>query len=46
MPEYFDTYKNKKIIPDETFILVGYCKYTQNIIWYKKLSLMTIYEIV
>lgn len=28
MPEY--------IIPDETYILVGFCKYPQNIIWYKK----------
>lgn len=36
IPEYFDTYKNQKIIPDETFILVGYCKHPKNIIWYKK----------
>ncbi|OYU92930.1 MAG: hypothetical protein CFE21_22375 [Bacteroidetes bacterium B1(2017)] len=36
MPEYFDTEKNEKIIPDETFVLVGYCKNNLNIDWYKK----------
>ena len=36
IPEYFDTEKNEKIIPDETFILVGYCKNNLNIDWYKK----------
>jgi hypothetical protein len=35
MPEYFDTEKNEKIIPDETFILVGYCENIENIEWYK-----------
>jgi hypothetical protein len=36
MPEYFDTEKNEKIIPDETFVLVGYCRNNLNIDWYKK----------
>lgn len=36
MPEYLDTEKNEKLIPDETFVLVGYCKYPQNLDWYKK----------
>ena len=33
MPEYISS---KKLIPSETFVLVGYCKYPQNINWYKK----------
>ena len=36
MPEYFDTERKEKIIPDETFVLVGYCKNNLNIDWYKK----------
>ncbi|HRH03130.1 MAG TPA: DUF2357 domain-containing protein [Bacteroidia bacterium] len=36
MPEYFDTDNQEKIIPDETFVLVGYCKNPLNIDWYKK----------
>ena len=36
MPEYFDNEKNEKLIPDETFVLVGYCKNNLNIDWYKK----------
>jgi predicted component of viral defense system (DUF524 family) len=36
IPEYFDTEKNERIIPDETFILVGYCKNNLNLDWYKK----------
>jgi predicted component of viral defense system (DUF524 family) len=36
MPEYFDISKNEKLIPDETFVLVGYCNNSMNIDWYKK----------
>ena len=36
MPEYLDTAKNEKLIPNETFVLVGYCKNNLNIDWYKK----------
>jgi hypothetical protein len=36
MPEYLDSSKKEKLIPDETFILVGYCKNNLNIDWYKK----------
>lgn len=36
MPEYFDIGNQEKIIPDETFVLVGYCKNPLNIDWYKK----------
>lgn len=36
MPEYLDLAKNEKLIPDETFVLVGYCKNNLNIDWYKK----------
>ena len=36
LPEYFDTERKEKIIPDETFVLVGYCKNNLNIDWYKK----------
>lgn len=36
MPEYLDIAKNEKLIPNETFVLVGYCKYNSNIDWYKK----------
>ena len=36
MPEYLDSSKKEKLIPDETFILVGYCNNNKNIEWYKK----------
>ncbi len=36
MPEYFDKAMTEKLIPDETFVLVGYCKDPINISWYKK----------
>jgi predicted component of viral defense system (DUF524 family) len=36
MPEYLDSAKKEKLIPDETFVLVGYCKENSNIPWYKK----------
>jgi predicted component of viral defense system (DUF524 family) len=36
MPEYLDTAKREKLIPNETFVLVGYCKNNLNIDWYKK----------
>jgi len=36
MPEYLDSAKKEKLIPDETFVLVGYCKNNSNIKWYKK----------
>ena len=36
MPEYIDRSKNEKLIPDETFVLVGYCKNNLNIAWYKR----------
>ncbi len=36
MPEYLDSSKNEKLIPDETFVLVGYCKDPLNTNWYKK----------
>ena len=36
MPEYLDLSKNEKLIPDETFVLVGYCNNNLNIDWYKK----------
>jgi hypothetical protein len=35
MPEYLDEAKQEKLIPDETFVLVGYCKDSKNIDWYK-----------
>ncbi len=35
-PEYFDLAKMEKLIPNETFVLVGYCKNNSNIEWYKK----------
>ena len=39
MPEYFDSKRTEKIIPDETFILVGYCRNSDNLDWYKKKGL-------
>jgi predicted component of viral defense system (DUF524 family) len=33
MPEYFDTEKNEKLIPDETFVLVGFYKSTEHLNW-------------
>ncbi len=36
IPEYFDSIRAEKIIPDETFVLVGYCKDSENMEWYKK----------
>jgi predicted component of viral defense system (DUF524 family) len=36
MPEYLDSAKKEKLIPNETFVLVGYCKNNLNIDWYKK----------
>jgi predicted component of viral defense system (DUF524 family) len=36
MPEYFDLAKKEKLIPDETYVLVGYCKNKSNFEWYKK----------
>jgi predicted component of viral defense system (DUF524 family) len=36
MPEYLDSSKKDKLIPDETFVLIGYCKNNLNIDWYKK----------
>ena len=36
MPEYLDSAKKEKLIPDETFVLVGYCRNNLNIKWYKK----------
>jgi hypothetical protein len=36
MPEFLDSAKKEKLIPDETFVLVGYCKNSLNIDWYKK----------
>ena len=36
MPEYLDSAKKEKLIPDETFVLVGYCRNNSNIKWYKK----------
>ena len=36
MPEYLDSSKKEKLIPDETFVLIGYCKNNLNIDWYKK----------
>ena len=36
MPEYLDSAKKEKFIPDETFVLVGYCRNNLNIIWYRK----------
>ena len=39
MPEYFDSKRTEKIIPDETFILVGYCRNSVNLDWYKKKGL-------
>ena len=35
MPEYLDLEKNEKLIPNETFVLIGYCKDIRNINWYK-----------
>lgn len=37
MPEYLDSSKKEKLIPDETFVLVGYCREKSNIEgFYKK----------
>jgi len=36
MPEYLDSSRKEKLIPDETFVLVGYCKNNSNINWYKE----------
>lgn len=36
LPEFFDKEKNEKLIPDETYILLGYCKNEVNIDWFKK----------
>lgn len=33
MPEYFDTEKKEKLIPDETFVLVGYYKSEVHLEW-------------
>lgn len=35
MPEYLDYLRNEKLIPHETFVLVGYCKDNSNIKWYE-----------
>lgn len=35
MPEYFDIEKNEKIIPDETFVLVGYYNSIEQYEWIK-----------
>lgn len=34
MPEYIDRDENKKLIPDETFVLVGYCRNDKRHEWY------------
>jgi len=39
MPEYLDSSKKEKLIPDETFVLVGYCNKPQNLDWYKSKGL-------
>jgi predicted component of viral defense system (DUF524 family) len=39
IPEYFDENRSLKIIPDETYILVGYCKEIENLNWYQKQGL-------
>lgn len=36
IPEYFDSSKSLKIIPDETFVLVGYCRDIENLSWYMR----------
>ena len=36
IPEYFDSSNSLKIIPDETFVLVGYCRDKENLSWYLK----------
>lgn len=36
IPEYFDSSNTLKIIPDETFVLVGYCRDLENLSWYLK----------
>lgn len=36
MPEYLDSARKEKLIPNETFVLVGYCKNSMNIDWYRK----------
>lgn len=33
MPEYFDTEKNEKLIPDETFVLIGYYRNEAHLEW-------------
>ena len=39
MPEYFDTKKIEKLIPDETFVLVGYYKSKSQLEWIIKNNL-------
>ena len=36
MPEYLDSAKREKLIPDETFVLVGYSTTTERSKWYKE----------
>jgi predicted component of viral defense system (DUF524 family) len=36
LPEYFDSTRSIKIIPDETHVLVGYCKDLDNLKWYER----------
>lgn len=36
MPEYFHQSKHEKIIPEETFVLIGFCNRIENYDWYKK----------
>jgi hypothetical protein len=38
MPEYLDSSKTEKLIPNETYVIVGYCKNNSNIDWYKKVG--------
>lgn len=38
MPEFLDKDKKIKLIPDETYVLVGYCRDLSNIDWYKKVG--------
>jgi predicted component of viral defense system (DUF524 family) len=39
IPEYFDSKRTEKIIPDETYVLVGYCRNIENLNWYQKQGL-------
>lgn len=41
IPEYFDLKREKKIVPDETFVLIGFCKNLERLKWHNESNLYT-----